>query len=80
MACAVVFATGAASAVVQILLVIIISLYLMLDSERIHGAILVAVPPETGPYDKTVLERESSPSARQILLMVDRLIRAGDNK
>jgi predicted PurR-regulated permease PerM len=41
---AVVFATGAASAAVQILLVIIISLYLMLDSARIHGAILAGVP------------------------------------
>jgi predicted PurR-regulated permease PerM len=41
---AVVFATSAASAVVQILLVIIISLYLMLDSERIGRTILSAVP------------------------------------
>lgn len=41
---AVAFATGAASAAVQILLVIIISLYLMLDSERIGTSILHAVP------------------------------------
>jgi predicted PurR-regulated permease PerM len=41
---AVVFATSAASAVVQILLVIIISLYLMLDAARIRGAVLATVP------------------------------------
>jgi predicted PurR-regulated permease PerM len=37
-------ARAAASAVVQIFLVIIISLYLMLDSDRISGAVLSTVP------------------------------------
>jgi len=37
-------ATGAASAALQILLVIIISLYFMLDADRISGVIIAAVP------------------------------------
>jgi predicted PurR-regulated permease PerM len=41
---AVTVATGAASAALQILLVIIISLYFMLDADRISGLMLAAVP------------------------------------